>query len=521
MVTFRVDAVDRAPAPLPVSPLGKRLRSTLALGGDPATPLVAHGGVHPVLAAVGLAFAQHRDLVLSPDAIWLTIAQGVARHVRLHAETLRSRLVRHQGTKHLTVPWCGPMPTDPASWSAVVSGLRDLLADEIGDGPARLFECDFSTSTEIDRTASQIVLLDAYSPYFSYGMMCVCGIPSITLTGTVEDWRRLRQRIDVVAELDLRLWCRSLAPILDQFVRAAGSDVDVAFWRRIYNPVDAYGGKVITGWITRLYPYLKVGGAMSTPNPMLELPIDEPRNRTSSRGENYHGPGISSAAVPDVASRVTVHVVDQVAQEQRPVWLYAGLVGVTQSAEGALCPIAGWYLEPARVDPMEVVDRIRHEHRAVVATTDHARPRFMEGPVDVIALFDQLASATLFDGDRAWRIRPVREHDSVPIQGSSLPPLRRIIDLPGGRSLCYVTEVYGPVLWLICRVSEPPQRSANDSPRSQRSAVVTDSLAEISVLGDSLATILNAALDTSGDVERLELCRLDQLLEMRRKRLRL
>jgi Domain of unknown function (DUF4419) len=36
--------------------------------------------------------------VLSPDAVWLTIAQGVAQHVRMNAEELRPRLVNHGGT---------------------------------------------------------------------------------------------------------------------------------------------------------------------------------------------------------------------------------------------------------------------------------------------------------------------------------------------------------------------------------------------------------------------------------------
>src|SRR5215831_171165 len=160
MVTFGVDEVKPAETPLPVTPLGDRyrFRTVLAFGGDPATPMIADGATHPLLAAVGLAFAQHRPLVLSPDAVWLTIAQGVAQHVRLHAETLRHRLVRHQGRKRLSITVPGEMPTDPASWAAAVSAFSRLLADEIGDGRARLFECDFSTTTEVERIASQVVL---------------------------------------------------------------------------------------------------------------------------------------------------------------------------------------------------------------------------------------------------------------------------------------------------------------------------------------------------------------------------
>ena len=45
-----------------------------------------------LLAAVFLAYSQHRPLVLTPDAVWLTIAQGVAHHKVVHADRLRPRL---------------------------------------------------------------------------------------------------------------------------------------------------------------------------------------------------------------------------------------------------------------------------------------------------------------------------------------------------------------------------------------------------------------------------------------------
>ena len=43
--------------------------------------LVADVCLHPVVAAIHLAFSDHRPLVLSPDILWLLIAQGFANHV--------------------------------------------------------------------------------------------------------------------------------------------------------------------------------------------------------------------------------------------------------------------------------------------------------------------------------------------------------------------------------------------------------------------------------------------------------
>jgi hypothetical protein len=513
MQRFRVDEVVAAGDLLPVRPLGERYPEALAVGGVPAMPVIDHGTTHPLLAAVGIAFAQHRPLVLSPDAVWLTIAQGIAQHVRLHAEALRGRLVRHDGRKRLTVV-ADAIPDDATGWRSAVGKLRAQLAEEIGDGRARLFECDFSTSTDVDRLASQIVLLDAYSPYFSYWMVCVCGIPEITLLGTVEDWRRIRQRLDVIAELDLGFWCRSLVPIVDQFVRAASGNVDVAFWRRIYNPVDAYGGDVITGWITRLYPYIEVEGKVDTPNPMLELAIDEPKNRTNKKERMYSGPGIGSDAVPASVSRVTVHIVDHMSREIKAVALVAGVTAVVQDGEGALRPIAGWHLEDARAQMADVVERIFAEHQVVRPDPEEQR-RHLSGPAELIELYGQIETATLFAGPRAWHLRRPREHHWVDITRIGRWSFYRIADLPSGMSLCSAIGDYtGTAYWILCRLDEPQaQGSAEIRVMSER-VTALDLPSQIPVLGASLAAILDAALITNGEIDHLMVGHLSDLLKL-------
>jgi pimeloyl-ACP methyl ester carboxylesterase len=115
VVTFQVDEVSPVTERLPTQPLGDLFPDALVVGGDPALPVLAPSGVHPLLDAVGRAFADHRPHVRSPDAVWLTIAQGVAQHVRLHAEELRPRLVSHAGRKRLAVVLDGSMPRDADS----------------------------------------------------------------------------------------------------------------------------------------------------------------------------------------------------------------------------------------------------------------------------------------------------------------------------------------------------------------------------------------------------------------------
>jgi hypothetical protein len=499
VVVFEVDDVAPAATGLPTQPLGEVLGETLALGGDPTLAIVPPDGMHPLLSAVRHAFVDHRPLVLSPDAVWLTITQGITQHIRLHAEQLRPRLVAHAERRRLTVVVDGTMPRDGESWGQAVETFHKLLGAEIR--APEVFECDFSTSTDVERIAGRIVLFDAYSPYFTLWMTCICGIPSITLTGTVADWQKIRSRVGLLAELGLETWQRSLVPVTDQFVRAASGDVDTAFWQRLYNPRDAYGGDVITGWAARFYPYLRGTGAVDQPNPLLDLPIDEPHD-VPVDATGYHGPGIRSDQVPAVLSRVVVNVSDRADGDSRAVALHAGLVGVAQDDDGALRPVASWYLTPASVEMGTVIDRLVREHDVTPPQPERAW-QLQNTSAEVIALYDRIGSATLFGG--AWRLLPVAEHRRVQIPGSHRSILV-VVELADGRSVGEVLDVRARTShWVVCHLENAD--AGQPSGRVPRLR-----LADVPVFGSSLALLLDAALDSGGDIAHLETGRLLDLV---------
>lgn len=55
--------------------------------------------------------------------------------------------------------------------------------------------------------------------YFSYTFKFTCGIPSITLEGTVEDWEDIHGRLKKLKDYELHEWHDMLDPILQQFAR--------------------------------------------------------------------------------------------------------------------------------------------------------------------------------------------------------------------------------------------------------------------------------------------------------------
>lgn len=498
MTTFRVDDVTPASEPLPTVRLAEAYPDVLALGGDPDTAVIVPDGVHPLLDAVARAFADHRPLVLSPDAVWLTIAQGMAQHIRLNAEELRPKLVGHAGREALEVTVHGPMPTDAGSWRDLVEEFGKQVAG--GAVGPDLFECDFTTSTEVERTAGRVVMLDGYSPYFSYWLTCICGIPSITLTGTAEDWRKIRSRVDRLPEFGLERWHRSLAPITDAFVQAAAGAPDIAFWQRIYNPVDAYGGDVATGWVARFYPYLKYGQIADNPNPLLELPIGEPRNVTTDEYGQFDGPGVRSEHVPAALSQAVVRVNDRTAGTNSALALHAGLVGVAQDEDGALRPIAGWHLTVATPQLGPVLDRIVREHE----TTPPVEVQHEYASAEVVELYERMGSAGLLGGTA--RIVPAEEQRKAYGEWPEVG-LQAVIELADGRVVAMATDE-PRFHWVLCRFEADPEQDSRPSGwQHHRVAGPRD---EVPALGTSLAMLLDVLLDGE-HLERLTTGRLSDL----------
>lgn len=56
--------------------------------------------------------------------------------------------------------------------------------------------------------------------YFDFKFSLMCGIPSVTLLGTVEDWKSLRSRVDRLGEFgkEVKDWMRYLQKVCDSLV---------------------------------------------------------------------------------------------------------------------------------------------------------------------------------------------------------------------------------------------------------------------------------------------------------------
>lgn len=61
----------------------------------------------------------------------------------------------------------------------------------------------------------------------------MCGIPEISLSGTVDDWQSVRDRADELTKYNLEWWTNSLLPVLDELVNAAKGKPNIIFFKEL------------------------------------------------------------------------------------------------------------------------------------------------------------------------------------------------------------------------------------------------------------------------------------------------
>ena len=227
-----------------------------AFGGEDA--VTAGSANQGLLDAVHESFSVHTPLVLTPDSIWLTISQGVARHVTDNAEQLRKQFVMHEGKRELMISRDSFVRGDanndwPGCWEEFSQQIRKNTVPKTYE---RLIS-EFSTTGPLEKAISNLTLMDTMSSYFSYGVSTACGIPKVTLLGTPEDWEKIYQKAGVLAEYDLAWWTEKLLPTLDQFRKSANGKHDIEWWDSFYKQYSHSGGDTVDGHILSLFPYIE------------------------------------------------------------------------------------------------------------------------------------------------------------------------------------------------------------------------------------------------------------------------
>jgi len=416
--TVPLHPVERATKPLRTHKTQESMKELLGTKVeaccDYTTDCIKDVLFHPVLAAANFAYAQHRPLVLSPDMIWVTIVQGLAQHVKNHAEQLRHHFVGHQGKLEIRVERPDILRGSPENaWGSVIHDFSVAIKKHLGTRYDELVS-DFSTTGTVERIACEVALLDTFQPYFEFRLIAGCGIPEITLEGTTDDWQRLRNKVEALSPYGLDWWLPSLRSICDQFIRASQGDVDQTHWRDICKQERAYGVDVLNGWLTKLIPYLKNGrtGNFTVRNPLLDNPQEK----------------VTSTQLPNGVSQVPFICQYGPNAEDRAMEFLGGFVGVTQDEPTlALRPKLGWAVRQGSA--LDQLFAKLSKHRPAPPLENEEFDRCLEGlhgerwcelPGDFLLFYKKCNGVSLF-GD-AYRFRPLEKLEVVETIQTQPPP---------------------------------------------------------------------------------------------------
>lgn len=287
------------------------------------------------------AWCQHRPVVLTPDAIWLIICQQFSHIVNENPEKYRGVLVNHEGKKELKVE-SNDLFSNQADWKGLISRFTAEIDKYTNNGLATTLVADFSTTGTDERIASEVTLMDVVKPYFDYtAVYAICGIPSITLTGTPDDWRKVLEKTLALEAFGLGWWTTELEPILQEFVKAAEGHPDYWFWKDIVNktrprtiqgPVCSKRQPKLTkfdGWFLKFFPY-------------------------DNKGKTPAKVDITQTMLPEtvvVPFKYQVVNLDGVVLEETTLELVAGIVGVLEDPDDfAMTPKIGWFVRTVKVD---------------------------------------------------------------------------------------------------------------------------------------------------------------------------
>ena len=283
------------------------------------------------------AYAKHLSVTLSPDMIWLVISQGFARYVNAHAEELRPQLVNHEGKMDLAIMTDKDLLTEEADWPSLIDDFSSQIEKYTKGDIAKTITSDFTTTSLVERVASQITLMESVKSYFEYIVYRIaCGIPTITLQGTVEDWQRVLEKTNNLKQYGLESWVNSLEPILKEFIQAADGHPNQKFWKGMVKKQEVEklkGGACspdkpteLDGWLLKLFPD-ENGQTLDKVAHTKEMPSEYVRVNFKYRVIN-----------PANGNLIT----------ETPMELWAGFIGVkVDTVNNMLTPKMGWLVRVA------------------------------------------------------------------------------------------------------------------------------------------------------------------------------
>ena len=224
---------------------------------------------NPVFRTFTTAYDNHYPITLSPDIVWLLILQGFSRYVNNYSEELKKQFVDFEGKKELLLHSdIDPITSTREDWEKIFSEFSEQIAANVGKDLVNELTPNFTTTTQTSLTACQVTIMNIFKKYFKYTVRNgTCGIPYVILEGSVEDWYKVKEKLQVLSKYgylseERGLNGNELFTILDEFINAKEGKINQKFWKKMvlgtcekgccyYSPNNKIEWD---GWFKKLFP---------------------------------------------------------------------------------------------------------------------------------------------------------------------------------------------------------------------------------------------------------------------------
>ncbi len=325
------------------------------------------------LQTIQTCYDSHRPLILSPDIIWLAIMQGVSIHVNQKFDSLNSVLFIKNKPKQIEI-WNDKLAKDVREWKNLVSSLAIETQKYTNSDNYNFVVADFSTTSEIEKLAYQITLLESYKQAFEYIGESGCGIPEIKLRGSKKDWEQIYSKLDDLDKFGLQSWKNELKPIVQQFINVYDNKIEKLFWKDIYKNATEYGGFYISGWVIKFFPYIVQKDYES------EKTINETEGLIQVNkifkpnpyliGNQYHLSTLSTDNFPSGIAIIDVLWKNRYIGKDEKYNVNAGFFAIKQYRDKFLMPLISWSVSKDKItvpnhELIETNDDEEVEHKSV------------------------------------------------------------------------------------------------------------------------------------------------------------
>jgi hypothetical protein len=247
------------------------------------------------------ASAKHQHLVIQPQDVWYTVLKQLSFYLRKHKDDKEVAEVWDNLDGKTTLPMYSMFMVAIENWTGTQFNLRSK-ADWLLDWVRPTFTTatnpnNTQLATPSDEMLANALMMAMSAPTTSEpfpAFPCKNGMPSVTLNGTQDDWKKLLTKVESLEKFgkEPKIYAIQLHLVLSRFIQTFDKPNDLAirtFWSNMITAVPRQRScdttELVTGWINVFHMWNPAGNlAVTAP---FTTPASDASPATSEASEAF------------------------------------------------------------------------------------------------------------------------------------------------------------------------------------------------------------------------------------------